>query len=68
MSGNTCLFQSCKRSNKVSENHIYPLKFKTYPKNAKLCVVDHLKKYIELTQNLGSSDKLAISYKNLSSL
>ena len=51
MSENKCLFQSCKRSNKVSGNHIYPLRLKTYSKNAKLCVVDHLKKYIELTQN-----------------
>ena len=43
-------------------NHIYPLSFKTYPKDTKLCVVAHLKRYIELTQDLRSSDKLFISY------
>ena len=50
MSENKCLFQSCKRSNKKTGNHIYPLSFKTYPKDRKLCVVAHLKRYIELTQ------------------
>ena len=47
-------------------NHIYPLSFKTYPKNTKLCVVAHFKIYIELTEELTqdtrSSDKLFISY------
>ena len=43
-------------------NHIYPLSFKTYPKDTKLCVAAHLKRYIELTQDLRSSDKLFISY------
>ena len=43
-------------------NHIYPLSFKTYPKDTKLCVVAHLKQYIELAQDLRSSDKLFISY------
>ena len=43
-------------------NHIYPLSFKTYPKDTKLCVVAHLKRYIELTQDLKSSGKLFISY------
>ena len=43
-------------------NHIYPLSFKTYPKDTKLCVVADLKRYIELTQDLRSSDKLFISY------
>ena len=43
-------------------NHIYPLSFKTYPKDTKLCVVAHLNRYIELTQDLRSSDKLFISY------
>ena len=38
-------------------NHIYPLSFKTYPKDTKFCGVAHLKKYIE-----NSSDKLFISY------
>ena len=31
--------------------HIYPLSFKIYPKNTKFCVVAHLKRYIELTQD-----------------
>ena len=48
-------------------NHIYPLSFKTYPKDTKLCVVAHLKRYIGLTQDLRSSDKLYLitssSYK-----
>ena len=43
-------------------NHIYSLSFKTYTKGTKLCVVAHLKRYIELTQDLRSSDKLFISY------
>ena len=43
-------------------NHIYPLSFKTYPKDTKLCAVAHLKRYIQLTQDLRSSDKLFISY------
>ena len=43
-------------------NHIYPLSFKTYPKETKLCVVAHLKRYIEFTQNLRSSNKHFISY------
>ena len=43
-------------------NYIYPLSFKTYPKDSKLCVVAHLKRYIELTQDLKSSGKLFISY------
>ena len=43
-------------------DHICPLSFKTYPKDTKLCVVAHLKRYIELTQDLRSSDKLFISY------
>ena len=43
-------------------NYIYPLSFKTYPKDTKLCVVAHLKRYIELTQDLRSSDKLFISH------
>ena len=43
-------------------NHIYPLSFKTYPNDTKLCVVAHLKRYIQLTQDLWSSDKLFISY------
>ena len=43
-------------------DHIYPLSFKTYPKDTKLCVVAHLRRYIELTQDLRSSDKLVISY------
>ena len=33
-------------------NHIYPFNFKTNPKDTKLCVVAHVKRYIELTQNL----------------
>ena len=44
------------------ENHIYPLSSKTYPKDTKLCVVAHLQRYIQLTQDLRSSDKLFISY------
>ena len=32
--------------------HIYPLSFKTYSKDTKLCVVAHLKIYIELTTRL----------------
>ena len=48
-------------------NHIYPLSFKSYPKDTKLCVVAHLKRYIGLTQDLRSSDKLYLitssSYK-----
>ena len=43
-------------------NHIYPLSFKTYPKDTKLCGAAHLKRYIELKQDLKSSDKLFISY------
>ena len=43
-------------------NHIYPLSFKTCPKDTKLCAVAHLKRYIELVQDLRSSDKLFISY------
>ena len=43
-------------------NHIYPLSFKSYPKDINLSVVAHFKRYIELTQNLRSSDKLFISY------
>ena len=43
-------------------NHIYPLSFKIYSKDTKLCVVAHLKRYIELTQDLSSSDKLFINY------
>ena len=43
-------------------NHIYPLSFKTYPKDTKLCAVAHLKRYIQLTQDLRSSDKLFISH------
>ena len=43
-------------------NPICPLSFKTYPKDTKLCVVAHLKRYIELKQDLRSSDKLFISY------
>ena len=43
-------------------NYIYPLSFKTYPKDTKICVVAHLKRYIELTQDLKSSDILFISY------
>ena len=38
--------------------HIYPLSFKTYLKDTKLCVVANLKRYIELTQDLRSSVKL----------
>ena len=29
-------------------NQIYPLSFKTYPKDKRQCVVAHLKRYIEL--------------------
>ena len=47
-----------------SGNHIYPLSFKCYPEDTKLCIAAHLKRYIELTQDLRSSDKLFISYKN----
>ena len=43
-------------------NHVYPLSFKTYPKDTKLCAVAHLKRHIQLTQDLRSSDKLFISY------
>ena len=43
-------------------NLIYPLSFKTYPKDTKLCAVAHLKRYTELTQDLSSSDKPFISY------
>ena len=43
-------------------NQIYPLSFRTYPKDTKLCVVAHLKRYVELTQDLKSSGKLFISY------
>ena len=44
-------------------NHIYHLSFKTYPKDTKLCVFAHLKRYIELKQDLkSSSDKLFFSY------
>ena len=43
-------------------NHIYPLSFKSYSKTPKLCVIVHLKRYIELTQNFMSFDKLFISY------
>ena len=43
-------------------NYIYPLIFKTYPKDTKLCVIAHLKRYIKLAQDLRSSDKLFISY------
>ena len=43
-------------------DHIYPLNFKTYPNDTKFCVIAHLKRYIELTQDLRSSDKLFISY------
>ena len=43
-------------------NQIYPLSFKTYPKDTKLCVGAHLKRYIESTQDLRSSDKRFISY------
>ena len=43
-------------------NYIYPLSFKNYLKDTKLCVVAHLKRYIELTQDFKSCDKLFISY------
>ena len=43
-------------------DHICPLSFKTYPKDTKLCVVAHFKRYIELTQDLKSSANLFISY------
>ena len=33
------------------ENHIFPFSFKTQPKDTKLFVVGHLKRYTELTQN-----------------
>ena len=46
-------------------NHVYPLSFKTYPKDTKLCVAAHLKRYIELTQNVKSSGKIFISYLKL---
>ena len=46
-------------------NHIYPLSFKTYPKDTKFCGVAHLKRYIELTQNLMSSDKILLTTRNL---
>ena len=50
----------------MSENKcLYPLSFKTYPKDTKLCVVAHLKRYIELTQDLRSSDKLLLATQNL---
>ena len=42
-------------------NHIYPLSFKIYPKVTKLCLVTHLKRYIELTQDLRSSEKFFIT-------
>ena len=54
------IMQKIKQSK--SGNHIYPLSFKTYPKDTELCAVAHLKIYIELTQDLMSSDKLFISY------
>ena len=44
-------------------NYIYPLSFKSYRKDTKICVVAHLKRYIELTQDLKSFDILFISYK-----
>ena len=46
-------------------NHVHLLSFKTYPKDTKLCVVVHLKRYIDPVQNLRSSDKLFISYAKL---
>ena len=73
-----CLFQSClfqvfipiKQSK--PGNHIYPLSFKIYPTDTKLCVVACCvvdiklcviwKRFIELTQDLWSADKLFISY------
>ena len=57
------IMQKIKQSKPV--NLIYLLSFKTYPKTTKLCVVTHLKRYIELTQDLRSSDKLFISYTKL---
>ena len=44
------IMQKIKQSN--PGNHIYPLSFKTHPKDTKLCVVAHLKIYIELTTRL----------------
>ena len=54
------IMQKIKQSK--SGDHIYPLSFKTYPKDTKLCVIAHLRRYIALTQDLRSSDKLVISY------
>ena len=38
-------------------NHVYALSFKNYLREKKLCVVAHLKRCIEFTQNLKPSDK-----------
>ena len=38
-------------------NHVYTLSFKNYLRDKKLCVVAHLKRCIEFTQNLKLSDK-----------
>ena len=46
-------------------NHVYPLSFKTYPKDTKLCVVAHLKRYIELTQDLGHLINFLLATQNL---
>ena len=46
-------------------NHTYPLKFKTYPKHTKLCVVAHLKRYIELKQNLDHLINFLLAKQNL---
>ena len=46
-------------------NHIYPLNFKTYPKDTKLCVVAHLKRYIEFTQDLGHLINFLLATQNI---
>jgi len=43
--------------------HTSPLQFKFYPQQPKLCVVKHLIRYVELTENLRfETTKLFVSY------
>ena len=57
MSEIKCLFQSKIKQIKPG-NQIYPLSFKTYPKDTKQCVVAHLKRYIELTLRSWNNSRL----------
>ena len=57
------IMQKIKQSKPGS--HVYPLNSKTYPKDTKLCVVAHLKRYIELTQDLGHLINFLLATQNL---